>query len=666
MILNRLGISQKIGFSLGAMMLILTAVTGVSWLNLATINTTADVVEDRIAATLGTEKLKESVLDCETLVTTYTMSESDGDLASARKGLEILKSNLDALSKTATAGDSRFNDISAAYRAYAAASDALLVAIGNRRTSSEDFTRAATVIGNTTTAIVNALFRENRKDILISGIKLNDLPLAGAIAVSRYLATRNPAFANTAKQRMSGLNEAIDALRAGAADSRRVQRFLAALGPQIADYTQAIDRLIAATDLSTGTAAERKVVAGKLLALIAASNQTELGEQSGAVATMHASVSGARFSIGALSLIALLVAAGAWNMLRGNVVAALLQLEQAMRRLASGERRTEIPGRGRKDEIGAMAEALEIFKENAIRADRLASEQVAEQAARQERVRTIETLASDFERVVAGVLNAVAGSSTELEATAQSMSANAEQTSRQASKVAAVSSDNTASVHTAASAAEELSASIREIARQVEQSSQISRTASDEAARTNRTVQGLTESSARIGEVVMLINDIASQTNLLALNATIEAARAGDAGRGFAVVANEVKGLASQTAKATEEIGSHIAAVQSATKVAVASIGGIVGRIEELRDIAAGIAAAVDEQSAATSEIARTVHQAAIGTREVSANIDAVTLAAAETGSASGQILSSARSLAQDAAGLKDVVGKFLQGVNAA
>ncbi len=353
-------------------------------------------------------------------------------------------------------------------------------------------------------------------------------------------------------------------------------------------------------------------------------------------------------------------------MFRSGVAVPIVAMTDSMRALAAGNKQIEIPGRGRKDEIGDMADAVQVFKDNAILADRLSAEQAEQQRAREARSRALEALTGTFDGKVTGVLGIVAGASAELEATAQSMSSTAQQTVQQATAVASTTQDTTVNIQTVASAAEELSASISEIGRQVAQSSKVSLAASDEAARSNETVKGLAESSGKIGAVVSLINDIASQTNLLALNATIEAARAGDAGKGFAVVANEVKALANQTTRATEEIGIQIGAVQSATAEAVIAIGSIAARVTELNQIAASIATAVEEQSAATNEIARNIQQSAAGAREVSNTIGSVTSAAGETGSAAGEVLSAARSLSREATELRDIVGTFLKDVNAA
>jgi methyl-accepting chemotaxis protein len=349
-----------------------------------------------------------------------------------------------------------------------------------------------------------------------------------------------------------------------------------------------------------------------------------------------------------------------------SVCRPIARMTADMRRLADHDLTIEIAGVGQRNEIGAMAAAVQVFKDNMVRADELAAQQEAERRSKDQRARQLEGLTTEFEGKASAMVRILSSASTELNATAQSMSSTAEETNRQSVAVAASSEQASANVQTVASATEELVASIREIGAQVAQSSQIAADAVDEAARTDSTVQALASSAQKIGDVVRLIQDIASQTNLLALNATIEAARAGDAGKGFAVVASEVKALANQTSRATEEIAGQVGEVQQATKGAVAAIEMIRSKIVELSQIAAGIASAIEEQGAATQEIARNVQEAARGTQEVTTNITSVKEAATQTGAAAEQVLGSATQLSQEASQLSREVDSFLAGVKAA
>jgi methyl-accepting chemotaxis protein len=345
----------------------------------------------------------------------------------------------------------------------------------------------------------------------------------------------------------------------------------------------------------------------------------------------------------------------------------LHRMTGAMKDLAGGRLDVEVPGIGRRDEVGEMAEAVEVFKSNAVARQALEAEQKeAESHAASRRKADMNKMASDFEGAVGEIIETVSSASTELEASATALSSTAERAEKLAIVVAAASEEASTNVQSVASATEEMSSSVNEISRQVQESARMANEAVDQACKTNDRVGELSKAAARIGDVVELINTIAGQTNLLALNATIEAARAGEAGRGFAVVASEVKALAEQTAKATGEIGQQVAGIQSATQDSVHAIKEISGTIEKLSEISSAIAAAVEEQGAATQEISRNVQQAAIGTQQVSSNITDVQRGATETGSASSQVLAAAQSLASDSNRLKLEVGKFLNSVRAA
>ncbi|HYC01838.1 MAG TPA: methyl-accepting chemotaxis protein [Azospirillaceae bacterium] len=362
----------------------------------------------------------------------------------------------------------------------------------------------------------------------------------------------------------------------------------------------------------------------------------------------------------------LALAGGAAWLTARSVVDPLLGMTDAMGRLAGGERGIAIPGLGRGDEIGRMAQAMEVFQENAIRADRLAAEEAEAMRARQRRAELMEALCAAFDREVSTALQTMAGATHQTEQAAQSMAATADQASRQSVAVSAAADQASANVQTVASAAEELASSITEISRQVTRSAAVLGDAVTAAERTDGTVQSLATRAQSIGEVIRLISDIAAQTNLLALNATIEAARAGEAGKGFAVVASEVKALATQTARATEEISVQVSAIQGATVEAVEALKSIGTAVVQANQIAAAIASAVEEQGAATAEIARNVSQASAGTAEVSQNIAGVTEAASHTGAAAVQVKAAAESMAKQSLGLKGQVEAFLRDVKAA
>ena len=348
------------------------------------------------------------------------------------------------------------------------------------------------------------------------------------------------------------------------------------------------------------------------------------------------------------------------------IVRPIRGMTDAMKVLADGNTRAEVPALDRRDEIGLMARAVQVFKDNMIESERLRKEnEETKQRAEADRKAALSNMADTFESQVGGVVGAVTAAATQLQSSSSQMSSTATETSAQATTVASAAEQASGNVQTVAAATEELTASVEEIGRQVSEAAGIASQASKDAIATNDKVGALAQSAERIGDVVKLISAIAGQTNLLALNATIEAARAGDAGKGFAVVASEVKALANQTAKATDEIGTQVKAIQASTAEAVSAIQGIGETIERINKISSTIAAAVEEQGAATKEIARNVQEAAKGTTEVSRNIGGVETASKETGAAASEINTASSELSKQAELLKREVGRFLDTVRA-
>jgi methyl-accepting chemotaxis protein len=399
------------------------------------------------------------------------------------------------------------------------------------------------------------------------------------------------------------------------------------------------------------------------------SKLVEINERGAKEATEAAAenYNAARLATFATLAVGLLIALGAMVFSFFGIARPIGRITDAMGVLAAGDVKSEIPFAARKDEIGRMAAAVQVFKDNMLKARTLEA-QAAETESRNaaQRKADMHRLADQFQAAVGGIVDTVSSASSQLESAAGTLTKTAEVTQQLAGTVASASEQASANVQSVASATEEMTSSVTEISRQVQESSRIAGEAVRQAQQTDGRINALSQAAGRIGDVVKLITAIAEQTNLLALNATIEAARAGEAGRGFAVVASEVKALAAQTGKATEEISAQIAGMQSATQESVAAIKEIGQTIARISEIASTIAAAVEEQGAATGEIARNVTEAAKGTAQVATSITDVNRGAGDTGTASSQVLSSARSLSSESHHLRSEVDKFLSTVRAA
>jgi methyl-accepting chemotaxis protein len=488
------------------------------------------------------------------------------------------------------------------------------------------------------------------------------------IANWRMLATRDPKGLATFKTNMEKAQAQIAVLEKADLPPN-LAALLAPVKPAVAKYSDAFDK--ASTNLLLGDELYYKAITpltsdavGKIDAVKESIEKALENTKAQTEGTINTTITLQEIAAGAASVLGLLIA----FLIARGIIGPLTGLTSGMKELANGNFGVVLPGLDRKDEVGDMAQAIETFK---IKAEERAHEQAEaknkqDQITAQQHKADMIKLADTFEAAVGEIVETVSSASTELEASATALTSTAERAQELTAVVAAASEEASSNVESVASATEEMVSSVNEIGRQVQDSARMATDAVGQVRRTNNRVSDLSKAAARIGDVVELINTIAEQTNLLALNATIEAARAGDAGRGFAVVASEVKALAEQTAKATGEIGQQVTGIQAATQESVGAIEEISGIIEKLSEISSTIAAAVEEQGAATQEISRNVQQAAHGTQQVSANIADVRRGASETGSASSQLLSAARSLSGDANRLKLEIGKFLDSVRSA
>jgi methyl-accepting chemotaxis protein len=498
-----------------------------------------------------------------------------------------------------------------------------------------------------------------------NAIDLGTQFVAGSAFVNLFVARFDQLTANGAESRLSMIDNAIAAL---AVDDDQLKKKVAAIRDLLASYRKAFVAVVDNARKIDGLVADMGKLADSIMADAENIKQNAIADERRIKAEAEAVIFNTKQFVltltGGAIVLGILMA---WTIGRG-IGGPIRAMCAAMRDLATGNFDVVLPGLGQGDEIGQMAAAVEEFKVQAIaKAARDAAEQeVKNAAAAQARRAELIRFADNFENAVGAIVGNVATSATQLESAAHTLTRTAEITQTLSGTVAGASESASANVQSVAGATEELTASVHEIGRQVQESSTIARGAVEQARETDLRINRLSQAAQQIGDVVKLINAIAEQTNLLALNATIEAARAGEAGRGFAVVASEVKSLASQTARATDEISAHIAGMQQATQESVSAIKKIGETIGRVSEIASRIAAAVEEQSAATQEIARNVQNVAHGTRDIAGNISEVNRGAADTGAASSEVLHSAQTLSSESARLRQELDRFMSNVRAA